>query len=300
VSGQQTIREGRQWLHEWPAKDLFRHEATSWMDLIHQLDAPTTGLPSGSPVVVMVQSTYDWKSNHFAPCILSGRSRSAPFRDLLRHPLMRPCLVEVGHIGLEDALELLLLQDQHVVQTFLPNTPQEALADRIGAWCIIGSFENLDTTCPRHPSEARPKFAIVITNQVLGRLSIGCGFSQLLGHPGIGRRSSDSDMDHFPRLQFYDEEREERAKEQIGDLKEVTRPDLGGVGVQKGRPRWPRDWRGRTFLMYFWMVRLQTRMPNFNTSPRILSAPQSRLFVAISSSQGNRFGRDLRRMRSSL
>src|SRR5437660_4467112 len=41
-------------------------------------------------------------------------------------------------------------------------------------------------------------------------------------------------------------------------------------------------------------------MPNFNNSPRILSAPQSRLFVAISSPQGHRFGRDPRRMRSRL
>jgi hypothetical protein len=38
-------------------------------------------------------------------------------------------------------------------------------------------------------------------------------------------------MDHPSRLQFDEEEGKERAKEQIGDLKEVTRPDLGGVGV---------------------------------------------------------------------
>jgi hypothetical protein len=105
-------------------------------------------------VIIMVQPTHDRKSNHLAPCILSGRNRSEPFRNLLRHPLMRPCLVEVHQIGIEDALELPLLQDQHVVQTFLPYTPGEALADGIGAWRMIGSFENLDTTCPRQPSEA--------------------------------------------------------------------------------------------------------------------------------------------------
>src|SRR5215472_9341586 len=33
--------------------------------------------------------------------------------------------------------------------------------------------------------------------------------------------------------------------------------------------------------MYFWTVRLHTRMPSFNNSPRILSAPQSRLSFAI-------------------
>jgi len=34
--------------------------------------------------------------------------------------------------------------------------------------------------------------------------------------------------------------------------------------------------------MYFWMVRLQTRIPSLSYSPRIRSAPQSRLFFAIS------------------
>src|SRR5258708_24018767 len=34
--------------------------------------------------------------------------------------------------------------------------------------------------------------------------------------------------------------------------------------------------------MYFWIVRLQTRMPSLSNSPRIRSAPQSRLVLAIS------------------
>jgi len=45
---------------------------------------------------------------------------------------------------------------------------------------------------------------------------------------------------------------------------------------------WPLGWGVRPFLMYFWIVRLQTRMPSFNNSPRILSAPQSRFSFAIS------------------
>jgi hypothetical protein len=34
--------------------------------------------------------------------------------------------------------------------------------------------------------------------------------------------------------------------------------------------------------MYFWMVRLHTRIPSLSNSPRMRSAPQSRLFLAIS------------------
>ena len=127
-------------LHERSAKDLFSHDATSWMDLVHQLDARTRGPASGCPVVVMVQPTHDRKSDHLVPCILSGRNRSALFRDLLPNPLMGSCLVEVRHIRIEDALELLLMEDQQMVQAFLSDTSQEALADGIGSGCMIRAF----------------------------------------------------------------------------------------------------------------------------------------------------------------
>ncbi len=114
---------------------------------------------------------------------------------------MRSCLVEVGHIRIEHALELLLLKDQQVVQTFLSDTPQETLTNGIGSWRMNRRLENLDATCPRHPNKAGPKFAVVITDQVLRGLSIRSGFSQVLRHPGIGRGSCDSDMDHSSCLE---------------------------------------------------------------------------------------------------
>src|SRR5947209_14394803 len=73
------------------------------VDEVHQLDARTHGPASDRPAVVMVQPTHDWKSDHLVPCILSGRDRAALFGDLLSNPLMRPCPVEGGHIGLEHA-----------------------------------------------------------------------------------------------------------------------------------------------------------------------------------------------------
>ena len=111
---------------------------------------------------------------------------------------MWPCVIEVRHIRIEHALELLLLQDQQMVKAFLPHTSQESLTDSIGSRRMIGGFENLDTTCPRHPSKARPELAIVISDQVFWYLPIRGGFSQLLRYPGISRGSCDSDMDHFP------------------------------------------------------------------------------------------------------
>src|SRR5438445_6973292 len=89
------------------------------------------------------------------------------FWKLLHDPLMRSCPVEVRHIHIEHALELLLVEDEQVVKACLSHTPQKAFADRIGSWRMRGSFENLVGTRCSHTSKARPKFAIVITDQIL-------------------------------------------------------------------------------------------------------------------------------------
>src|SRR5712692_9182696 len=109
-----------------------------------------------------------------------GMRRAVRFRNLLMDPLMRSSMVEVCHILIEHALELPLVKD------------------RIGSWRMIRRFENLNRTCCRHASKARPKFAIVITNQILRRLPIRGSFSEVLREPGIGRRSCHSYMDHLP------------------------------------------------------------------------------------------------------
>ena len=165
---------------------------------------------------------------------------------------MGSCLVEVAHIGMEHALELLLVEDQQMVEAFLSDAPQEALADRIGSGCMNRRLENLNATGCRHASKARPEFVIVITNQVLGCLSIGRGFSQLLRHPGIGRRACHSDMDHPSGLEFNEEEGKERSKEEIGDHFVRPHASLRVALVQpqaQGGKRLARRYRQRTPAM---------------------------------------------------
>ncbi len=66
---------------------------------------------------------------------------------------MRSCLIEVHHIRFKDTLELSLMKDQQVVQTFLPHTPQEALTDCIGSGSMIRRFEYLNAARCCHSSE---------------------------------------------------------------------------------------------------------------------------------------------------
>ena len=68
---------------------------------------------------------------------------------------LRPGSVEVLTIGMKDAVQLLLLQDEHVIETLAPHTPQEAFTDGIGAWRVIRCFQNLDTASCGHTSAHR-------------------------------------------------------------------------------------------------------------------------------------------------
>ncbi len=203
---------------------------------------------------------------------------------------MGSSLVEVGDIGIEHALELLLLKDQQVVQAFLSHTSQEALADRIGSRSVIGRLEKLDATGRRHSEETGSKLAVVITNQVLRHLPIRSRFPQLLRHPGIGRRSCDAHVDHLARLQLDKEERKKRSKEQVGDLEEITGPDLCGVGVHKGRPLlapWLLGANSSHVLLDGALADAKAQFQQFSPNP--FGAPEP-IVLRHLSDQGDRFG----------
>ena len=55
-----------------------------------------------------------------------------------------PGSIEVLHIGMKDAVQLLLLQDEQVIETFATHTAQKPFTDGIGAWRVIRGFQDLD------------------------------------------------------------------------------------------------------------------------------------------------------------
>ena len=212
-------------------------------------------LPSlGNLLVVMVQPSQDRNSNHPASFVRSVSRCSRGFGDLLLDPLMRSCLIEVHHIRFEDTLELSLMKDQQVVQAFLPHTPQEALTDRIGSGSMIRRFEDLNAARCCHSGEMGSKPAIIIANEVPGRLPIGSSFPQLLRGPHIGGRARHPDMDDFPRSQFNDEEGKKRAKKHVSNLEEIAGPDLSRMIAQKRPPALPRCAR-RTYAPHVFLDR---------------------------------------------
>jgi len=123
------------------------------------------------------------------------------------------------------------MQDEHMIEALTPYTAEESLTDAIRAWGVIRSFENLNVTRLRNPSEAHTKLAVVITDEVLRPHTKGGSFPQLLCSPSVSGISCHPDVNHFARVQFDDEEGEQRVKEEIRDGEEVAGPDLLGMSA---------------------------------------------------------------------
>src|SRR5947209_7664950 len=183
-----------------------------------------------------MQSTQDWQGEDLASLVIQRNRLPRPVWDLLPDSLRRPGLVEVLDIGTQDTMQMILLQDEQVIETLVTHAAQKPFTDGIGPWCVIGGFEYLDTAGCGYVRETGPKFAVTITKEILWRLSIGGCLSQLLCGPGIGRRASDTYMDHFARVQFDDEESKQGAKEEVGDLQEITGPHILRMVVQESGP----------------------------------------------------------------
>ena len=182
----------------------------------------------------------------------------------------------------------------------MSDAPHEAFADGIGSWGMIRRFQYLDATGCGHARERGPEFAIVITNEIFRRLPIGGCFSQLLRHPSIGRRASHALMDHPSRFQFYYEEGKERPKEKVRHLQEVTGPDIRRVIAEERAPLLT-SWLLGAYRPHVLLNGSLTHVyPQFQQFPaNALSSPEPIVRRHLSD-QGNRFGRDLRRMRSNL
>ena len=145
-------------------------------------------------LIVMMEPAQDRVGEDLPTCGIWWQWLSWWYRDLLLDPLMRPGSVEVHHICVEHALELLLLQDEQVIETLSTYATQKPFTDGIGPWGVVGGFQDLDAAGCGHARETGSKFVITIANEILRPLSIGGCLSQLLCGPSISRRASDHHM----------------------------------------------------------------------------------------------------------
>ena len=123
-----------------------------------------------------MQPAQDREGDDLATCMLCWHGSGFLLQDLLSDPLMRSCLVKVGDIRIEDALELLLMEDEQMVEALTPDTAQEAFTDGIGTWSVIRDCEHLNVTRLRNAREGHPELGIIILDEILRPHTKGSGF----------------------------------------------------------------------------------------------------------------------------
>ena len=81
-----------------------------------------------------MQATQDWQGEDLASLVIQRNELPISFWDLLPDALMRSDLIEVLGIGMQDTIQLLLLEDEKVIQTLSTHAAQKPFTHRIGSW----------------------------------------------------------------------------------------------------------------------------------------------------------------------
>jgi hypothetical protein len=100
-----------------------------------------------------------------------SRNRIRPSPDLdtpgrtKREASVRPLVVVVAHVLVEQSHKVASTPDQHPVQALLPDRPYPALGDRVGVWRLEGSLEDLCAVGDEDVVEGASEPAVAVTKE---------------------------------------------------------------------------------------------------------------------------------------
>src|SRR5688500_14978154 len=100
---------------------------------------------------------------------------------------MRPPLIEVGAVFLQAANHLATANNQPVIQTFTPQTPDKSFTDRIRTWRFVGRVDDLDAGGLGHPLQQATILLVIVADQVLRLLRKRRRAAHLLREPLVRR-----------------------------------------------------------------------------------------------------------------
>ncbi len=187
-------------------------------------------------LIRVVEATEHREGPHGARTARMHRGCRRVAGDVLPDPLMRPILVEVGHVLPEHAPQVDLAQHHDVVQALAPDAAEEPRAGGVLPGRAVRRPQYRDAGGGGDAGEGRPVFAVAIADEVARPRPEGRGLAQLLGDPGIRGMARDPDVDYPARIECDDEEGVERTEEHVSDREEVAGPGLRGVVAQERRP----------------------------------------------------------------
>ena len=126
-------------------------------------------------------------------------------RNSLLDSLMRSQIIVEVHIFPRHSVQLLLLQNKHVVQTLSLQAANEPFANSICPRRLDRRFQFFDPSASGNGRKETAVLLVPISNQVFGSLS-PCGrFPQLLRYPSICWVPGHNGVDNTAPLEFNDD-----------------------------------------------------------------------------------------------
>jgi hypothetical protein len=148
---------------------------------------------------------------------------------------MGTCLVVIGEIAGQDAAEVSLAENEHVIQALAPDRADEPLHERVLPWALRRREKLLDP----HALHAMPKWlpvdAIAVAEEIGRRGLVREGVHELLSRPDGGGVLGDVEVDNPPAMVGEDDKDKEDAEASGGNGEEIDRDQVADV-VREERP----------------------------------------------------------------
>lgn len=128
------------------------------------------------------------------------------------------------------------IQDDEVIQAFATDAPPEPFANRIRFRCVGRNANGRDACGSDCTIKALSILGVIITNEEVRSGFKRRGFTDLLSELHIGRMAGDTGMDDSSGGMVDDNKDEDRPKEHIVGLQQVTCPKGMGMLLQESRP----------------------------------------------------------------
>jgi hypothetical protein len=142
---------------------------------------------------------------------------------------VRPLVVVVPQVLVEDPLKVAPAPDQQPVQTLLPDRPHPPLGERIGIRRLDARRDDLGAVGHEHAVEGARDLAVAVTNDEARRAALRSfplpfhhGLPCLLDHPRPVRMIGDPDEPNPPRPKFDDEQDIQRREPHSLHMKKST------------------------------------------------------------------------------
>src|SRR5947209_8680245 len=145
-------------------------------------------------------------------------------------------LVVVGHELAEDRREVVLVEDDHMVQTFSAKCPDDAFGDRVRPRRSNGRGDGIDTDPSGSLAEVAPVHHVSIPQQMARLLAPRCRLDELAPDPGSGRVRRDVDMHQLAPTVGNEDQHVQGLEGERGHREQISSPEVVRMVGQERAP----------------------------------------------------------------